>query len=119
MNVLISLLFLAASAASVLTQSPGLVRPGIEVFLSDVPPQLRGKRVGLITNHAAVDRSGTLGIDLIARHKDLKLVALFAAEHGIRGDVAAGAKIVDDRDATTGVPIFSTWRRTAVRPRKC
>lgn len=113
MNVLIHLLLLAApcttGAAPAPAQTAAPVRPGIEVFLSDVPDRLRGKRAGLITNHAAVDRSGTPDIDLIARHKDLKLVALFAAEHGIRGDVAAGAKIADDRDPKTGVPIFSLY----------
>jgi uncharacterized protein YbbC (DUF1343 family) len=87
-----------------------IVRPGIEVFLTDVPAQLRGKRVGLITNHAGIDRAGTPDIDLIAAHKDLKLVALFAAEHGIRGMAAAGERIADDRDAKTGVPIFSLYQ---------
>ncbi len=88
----------------------GPVKPGIEVFLSDVPARLRGARVGLITNHAGVDRAGTADIDLIAAHKDLKLVALFAAEHGIRGTAAAGEKIDDERDARTGVPIFSLYK---------
>jgi uncharacterized protein YbbC (DUF1343 family) len=90
-------------------QTPAPVRPGIETFLADVPAQLRGKRVGLITNHAAVDRSRTPDIDLIAQNRDLKLVGLFAAEHGIRGDEAAGAKIADGRDAKTGVPIHSLY----------
>jgi uncharacterized protein YbbC (DUF1343 family) len=39
------------------------MRPGIEVFLSDVPAKLRGKRVGLITNHAGIDRAGTADAD--------------------------------------------------------
>lgn len=73
--------------------SAATVRPGIEVFLSDLPAALRGKRVGLITNHTGIDRSRTSDIDLIAQHKDLKLVALLAPEHGIRGDAAAGVKI--------------------------
>jgi uncharacterized protein YbbC (DUF1343 family) len=90
-------------------EPPATVRPGIEVFLSDMPPALRGKRVGLITNHTGIDRSRTPDIDLIARHKDLELVALMAPEHGIRGDVAAGVKIVDDTDPTTGVPIYSLY----------
>ena len=85
------------------------VRPGIEVFLSDIPPSLKGKRVGLITNASAVDRSKTADIDLIAQNKDLKLVALFAAEHGIRGTAAAGAKIGDERDEKTGVPVYSLY----------
>jgi uncharacterized protein YbbC (DUF1343 family) len=101
------------SWAGVLAQTAsgpiGSVRPGIEVFLSDVPVQLRGKRVGLITNHAGIDRAGTADIDLIAAHKHLKLVALFAAEHGIRGTAPAGEKVTNDRDAKSGVPIFSLY----------
>jgi uncharacterized protein YbbC (DUF1343 family) len=107
---------IAACARTTVSSSPpasgvtsGVV-PGIEVFLSDVPASLRGKRVGLITNESAVDRSRTPDIDLIARHKDLRLVALFAAEHGIRGTVAAGAKIEDEMDSKTGVPIHSLYK---------
>jgi uncharacterized protein YbbC (DUF1343 family) len=107
------MVLIVASSAGVLAQAPsrpiGSVRPGIEVFLSDVPAQLRGKRVGLITNQAGIDRSGTADIDLIAAHKDLALVALFAAEHGIRGTAPAGEKVADDRDAKSGVPIFSLY----------
>jgi uncharacterized protein YbbC (DUF1343 family) len=90
--------------------SGGPVRPGVEVFLANVPAHLRGTRVGLMTNQAGVDRRGTSDIDLIAAHDDLKLVALFAAEHGLRGDVAAGETIRDGRDAKTGVPIFSLYQ---------
>ena len=100
---------LIAVSATVILQ-PTAVRPGLEVFLSDVPQQVRGKRVGLITNHAGIDRAGVSAIDLIAAHKDLKLVALFAAEHGIRGTAAAGEKVTDERDAKTGVPVFSLYR---------
>ena len=96
------------------TQEPrgaaGPVRPGVEVFLSAVPERIRGKRIGLITNHAAIDRAGTSDIDLIAAHPDVKLVALFAAEHGIRGVAAAGEKVADDRDARSGLPIFSLYK---------
>lgn len=87
-----------------------VVRPGIEVFLDNVPTALRGKRVGLITNHSAIDRVRTPAIDLIARHRDLRLVALLAPEHGIRGDAAAGAKIEDETDPKTGVPIWSLYK---------
>src|SRR5687768_1194173 len=86
-----------------------VVRPGIEVFVADVPASLKGKRVGLITNHSAIDRARNLDIDLIAQHKDLELVALFAPEHGIRGDAPAGQKIVDEKDPKTGVPVYSLY----------
>ena len=99
----------AASAATTSAQPGATVLPGIEVFLADVPPELRGKRVGLITNHSGIDRSSTLDIDLIARHADLTLVALLAPEHGIRGDVADGERIADEVDAKTGVPVHSLY----------
>ena len=43
------------------------------------------------------------------RTRDVKLVALFAAEHGIRGVAAAGEKVTDDRDPRSGLPIFSLY----------
>ena len=87
-----------------------VVRPGIETFLADVPQRLRGKRVALLTNQTAVDREGRTDIDLIAAHPQLKLVALLAAEHGIRGTVAPGEFIGDTVDARTGVPIYSLYK---------
>lgn len=86
-----------------------VVRPGIETFLADVPQRLRGKRVGLITNQTAVDRERRTDIDLIAAHPQLELVALLAAEHGIRGTVAPGEFIQDTVDAATGIPIYSLY----------
>jgi uncharacterized protein YbbC (DUF1343 family) len=85
------------------------VLPGIETFLANLPPEVRGKRVGLITNHSGIDRARTSDIDLIARHEGLKLVALFAPEHGIRGNLEAGVKVHDDVDSKTGVPIYSLY----------
>ena len=108
-----SLLFLAACARTPAVAGAfpdGLVRPGLDVFLAGVPGELRGKRIGLITNHSAIDRAGRPAIDLIAEHPDLKLVALFAPEHGIRGTAAAGAKVEDERDSKTGLPIYSLYK---------
>ena len=86
------------------------VRPGIEVFLANVPPALRGKRVALLTNASAVNRAGVPDIDLIAHHSDLKLVALLAPEHGIRGTVMDGERIDDETDTKTGVPVHSLYK---------
>jgi uncharacterized protein YbbC (DUF1343 family) len=86
------------------------VRVGIETFLADVPRALRGKRVGLITNHTGIDRARATDIDLIAKHKDLRLVALLAPEHGIRGTAEAGERIVDEIDPKTGVPVYSLYK---------
>jgi len=100
----------AARSQGAAGSAEAVVRPGIEVFLDNVPTPLRGKRVGLITNHSAIDRARTPDIDLIARHRDLRLVALLAPEHGIRGDAAAGAKIENETDPKTGVPIYSLYQ---------
>jgi uncharacterized protein YbbC (DUF1343 family) len=108
-----SLVLLAACARTSVTVGPfadGVVRPGLDVFLADVPAALRGKRIGLIANHSAIDRTARPAIDLIAEHKDLQLVALFAPEHGIRGTAAAGAKVDDERDSKTGLPIYSLYK---------
>ncbi|HEX8391293.1 MAG TPA: DUF1343 domain-containing protein [Longimicrobium sp.] len=99
----------AAPAMRMATSDSVVVRPGIETFLADVRQRLRGKRVGLITNHTGIDRAGATDIDLIARHPDLRLVALLAPEHGIRGNVEAGEAIRDDTDPATGVPIYSLY----------
>jgi len=99
-----------AQAGATSAESIGTVRPGIETFLADVPAALRGKRVGLITNHTGIDRARNSDIDLIARHPQLRLVALLAPEHGIRGNVEAGEHIGDDTDPGTGVPIHSLYQ---------
>ncbi|HXG70742.1 MAG TPA: hypothetical protein VNJ04_09045, partial [Gemmatimonadaceae bacterium] len=52
------------SSPSAATVPEAAVRPGIEVFLANVPAALRGKRVGLITNHTGIDRSRNTDIDL-------------------------------------------------------
>jgi uncharacterized protein YbbC (DUF1343 family) len=98
-----------AADATTATDTASTFMPGAEVFLTDIPAELRGMRVGLITNHSAIDRSGNLVIDLIAQHPALTLVALLAPEHGIRGTVAAGERIADEIDEKTGVPIHSLY----------
>ena len=106
----------APATGAAAAPATGVVRPGLEVFLADVPQRLRGKRVAFLTNSSAIDRARTLGIDLVAKHKDLKLVALLAAEHGIRGDVMAGERITDGTDPRTGVPIYSLYSAEDLGP---
>ena len=92
---------------------PG-VTPGIEVLLADSMHLLRGKRVGLLTNHSGRDRNGRSTIDLLHNAPGVRLVALFAAEHGIRGAEKAGAKIESGADSATGIPIYSLYGQTRV-----
>jgi uncharacterized protein YbbC (DUF1343 family)/CubicO group peptidase (beta-lactamase class C family) len=83
------------------------VLTGIDVLVRDGFKQLRGKRVGLVTNHTGRSRDGKATIDLLHAAPDVKLVALFSPEHGIRG-------VLDDdvpaaKDEKTGLPIHSLF----------
>ena len=104
----------ASSGASPISASAQGVTPGIEVLLSDSMHLLRGKRVGLLTNHSGRDRAGRSTIDLLHNAPGVRLVALFAAEHGMRGAEKAGAKIESGVDSATGIPIYSLYGQTRV-----
>jgi uncharacterized protein YbbC (DUF1343 family) len=106
-----------AGAQTTAGGAAGAVTPGIEVLLRDSLHLVRGKRVGLITNHTGRDRAGTSTIDLLARAPGVRLTALFAAEHGIRGAEKAGAKIASSVDSATGVPVHSLYGATRVPSR--
>jgi uncharacterized protein YbbC (DUF1343 family) len=73
---------------------------------------LRDQRVGLITNQTGRSADGRSTVDLLFSRTDLRLLALFAPEHGLRGAAAPGAPIASDRDATTGLPVYSLYGAT-------
>ena len=89
------------------------VRSGIEVLLSDSLHLVQGKNVGLLTNHTGIywTSDGIVGstIDALYEANNVDLVALYAPEHGIRGQEQAGAAIDSGRDERTGVPIHSLY----------
>ena len=89
-----------------------LVRPGVDMLAERLPEVLRGKRVGLVTNQTGRDANGRSTIDVLAAQSGMRLVALFAPEHGIRGVAAEGERIDDMRDARTGLPVRSLYGAT-------
>ena len=99
-----------SAAASV---ADGVI-PGVEVLLSDSIHLVRGKRVGLITNHSGRDRTGTSTIDLLYKAPGVRLTALFAPEHGLRGAAQAGESVESSVDSATRVPIYSLYGATQV-----
>jgi uncharacterized protein YbbC (DUF1343 family) len=94
------------------------VRTGLEVFLAKYTNLVTGKRVGLLTNPTGVNRYLLSTADLLREDKRVNLVALFAPEHGIRGDVLAGEHFKSDRDARTGLPVYSLYGGKDHRPSK-
>lgn len=91
-----------------------VVKPGLEVLLADPKylALLESKRVGLITNQSGVDHQLNSTIDLLHKHPKITLAALFAPEHGVRGDHYAGDKVDDSVDPTTGIPVYSMYGKT-------
>jgi uncharacterized protein YbbC (DUF1343 family) len=73
-------------------------------------PLLRGKRVGLVVNQTSRVGNTYLVDTLKALH--VNLTAIFAPEHGFRGEAADGATIANGRDARTGVPVRSVYGAT-------
>lgn len=88
------------------------VMPGIEVLAANNFAQLQGKRVGLITNPTGVDNSLKSTIDILHEAPGVELTALFAPEHGVRGDYVAGAAVANEVDAKTGVKVYSLHGKT-------
>ena len=91
------------------SSASGNVVPGVEVLLDDSLHLLRGKRVGLLTNHSGRSRAGVSTIDLLHRTPGVQLTALFGPEHGLRGAAEAGVPIASSVDSATGVPIYSLY----------
>ena len=101
---------------AVLVSSPavGQVRTGLDVLLTDSLHVLRGKRVGLITNHTGRDALGRRNVDLIHKAPGVQLVALYGPEHGFGGAVRGGDKIGFASDSATGLPLHSLYGETRV-----
>jgi uncharacterized protein YbbC (DUF1343 family) len=113
-EVLTSLARMSSSGVGPTTASANSIAPanaqvltGVDVLERDGFKQLSGMRVGLVTNHTGRDRSGRPTIDVLHQARGVKLVALFAPEHGIRG--LADEKVSDSKDEKTGLPIYSLY----------
>jgi uncharacterized protein YbbC (DUF1343 family) len=84
------------------------VHPGIEVLVTDSAHLLDGLRVGLVTNHTGRTRNGTPSAAAL-RGVGVDVVALFAPEHGLGGQVVGGQKVGDGTDEQTALPVYSLY----------
>ncbi|WP_395738398.1 exo-beta-N-acetylmuramidase NamZ domain-containing protein [Prosthecobacter sp.] len=81
---------------------------GIDVLVRRKFSDLRGKRIGLITNQTGIDAQRRSTIDLLANAPEVKLKKLFSPEHGIRGELDQ-EKISNSVDKKTGLPVLSLF----------
>jgi uncharacterized protein YbbC (DUF1343 family) len=87
------------------------VQVGIDVLEAEKFAPLRGKHVGLITNHTGLDSQGRSTVDLLSHAPGVQLVALFSPEHGLAGR-NEDERIASTKDAATGLPIYSLYAET-------
>jgi uncharacterized protein YbbC (DUF1343 family)/CubicO group peptidase (beta-lactamase class C family) len=87
---------------------------GIDVLEQGQFSILAGKRVGLITNHTGLTRSGRRNIDAMLA-AGVQLKALFSPEHGIAG-TQDHENIGNERDAKSGLPVWSLYKGKERKP---
>jgi uncharacterized protein YbbC (DUF1343 family) len=88
------------------------VLTGLERLMREGSSFLAGKRIGLICNPTAIDTMYRHAIDLFAGRTDMKLTVLFGPEHGVRGDAQDMIGVDTDKDARTGLPVYSLYGHT-------
>ena len=116
--VLNGAIFLALLAPCLLNAAPGSkhsgraarVQTGLDVLAAQRFTALRGKHIGLITNHTGLDSQGRSNIELLTHASGLQLVALFSPEHGLAG--RNNENVASSKDPATGLPVFSLYGDT-------
>ena len=87
------------------------VQTGLDVLINEKLEIIKGKKVGLVTNHTGVDRSGKPNYEILMQLSDVDLKAIFAPEHGFFGNVSRGQKVDDLKQ--DGLPvIYSLYGKT-------
>lgn len=109
MKQLVAPLVLAVTLVGFGCANAAPVKLGNEVLAAGGFKALRGKRVGLLTNPSGVNRNLDTTIEVLRKATGVKLIALFAPEHGVYGDVPAGDKVETRTDARTGLPVHSLY----------
>jgi uncharacterized protein YbbC (DUF1343 family) len=82
---------------------------GDDVFLRATWRELRGRSVGVIANQSGVTSHLESIVDAIRRHGEITIKAIYAPEHGFRGDRGAGASVASYVDPQTHLPVFSLY----------
>jgi uncharacterized protein YbbC (DUF1343 family) len=88
-----------------------MVRLGSDLLLAS--SRLTGKRVGIVCNHASLDRAFLHIVDRLAAADNLTLAAIFGPQHGFRSDVQDNMiETPHVNDPGRRVPIYSLYSET-------
>ncbi|HLI79249.1 MAG TPA: exo-beta-N-acetylmuramidase NamZ domain-containing protein, partial [Candidatus Binataceae bacterium] len=83
------------------------VLTGADILANDGFVQLKGKRVGLITNQTGVNQTGIRDIEALSHARGLTLRAIFGPEHGLQGDV--DGSVASGIEPVTGLHFYSLY----------
>jgi len=92
------------------------VKTGLDVLVEQDFAPIAGKRVGVIANQNSKTWDNRSIVTVMAASPQVKLVAIFAPEHGFSASNQAGANLDSGKDAATGVPIYSLYNKGSNRP---
>ncbi len=88
-------------------RSVAKIKTGLDVMVAEGFAPLKGRRVGVITNHTGIDATGHSIVDLLYKAPEVKLTAIFSPEHGISGN--RDEKIASGTEHISGLPVYSLY----------
>ncbi len=97
-NLFLTALFLQLWALSLTGQPADFIRPGA-YQISEYLPALKGKKVGICTNHSGLIGKTHLVDSLLALH--VEVIKVYSPEHGFRGTADAGEKVKYEKDSAS------------------
>src|SRR5260370_9792885 len=113
MTIVLALVTVGAATANAKSKHSGQaarVQTGIDVLEAQKFAPLRGKHVGVITNHTGLDSQGRSTVEVLSHAAGVQLVALFSPEHGLAG--RNDENIASSKDPSTGLPAYSLYGET-------
>jgi uncharacterized protein YbbC (DUF1343 family) len=102
----------AARRADAAPMPPANVVLGDETFLRETWRELRGRCIGVVTNQTGVTSQLETLVDALRRNPQICIRAIYAPEHGLRGDRLAGAYVPSYVDPQSGLPVYSLYGAT-------
>ncbi len=104
------LLIVLVSAFTLYAGQTPKVKTGADLLFTKYFHLIKGKNVGLVTNHTGILSNGMHIADALFENKQVHLVALFGPEHGVRGDTTG--PVGNSIDKKTGVTAYSLYGKT-------
>jgi uncharacterized protein YbbC (DUF1343 family) len=89
---------------------------GIDTLEAEGFTAVKGKRLGLMTHAAAVNRRGVSTIDVLRRGPGVQLIQLYAVENGLYNNTASEKPIANAVDPRSGLKVISLYQGRVLKP---